>query len=299
MQVCLVRSYACRPSGTAPASGRVVGPVVGRVGHNVAVRGAAGAERTGRADARRTIARSVALLRDFRIEQQDPDRFYELLSADATAMLSRRVRLPGAVVVDVGGGAGYLTRALRAAGARCVLVDADLEELWWRGAPPAGTVLADARHLPFPTASVDLVVSSNVLEHVAQPFAMVDEMARVVRPGGFVWASFTNWFGPWGGHETSPWHYLGGERARRRYEERTGKPPKNVFGESLFPLHVGQVMRRLSSHPVLEIVDARPRYLPDFARALVRVPILREVVTWNLEVLARRRHGPVPRPTRR
>ncbi|HTX63770.1 MAG TPA: class I SAM-dependent methyltransferase [Acidimicrobiales bacterium] len=237
----------------------------------------------------RSVARSWRLLRAFRLEQRDPDTFYDLLSADAVALLGRAVRLSGAVALDVGGGAGYLTRALRDVGARCVLVDADAGELSWRGPPAAGSVVADARALPVPSGAVDVVVSSNVLEHVSGPLAVVDEMARVLRPGGFLWLSFTNWYGPWGGHETSPWHYLGGHLAKRRYAARTGRDPKNVFGESLFPLHVGGMLRRLSRHPLLEVVDARPRYLPEAARGLVRVPVLREVVTWNLEILARRR----------
>jgi len=237
----------------------------------------------------RTFGRSVRLLRGFRDEQRDPDAFYDHLSADAVAQLTPVVRLAGALVLDVGGGAGYLTRALRDAGARCVLVDADLKELSWRGPPLADCVVADARALPIPPGAADLVVSSNVLEHVSDPFAVVDEMVRVLRPGGHLWISFTNWYGPWGGHETSPFHYFGGARARRRYLRRTGRDPKNVFGESLFPLHVGTTLRRLGDDPLLDVVDARPRYLPECARGLVGVPVLREVLTWNLEVLAVKR----------
>ncbi len=179
-----------------------------------------------------------------------------------------------------------------------MLVDADMGELSWRGPPVVGAVVADALALPAMSDSVDLVVSSNVLEHVRHPFAVVDEMARVLRPGGYLWLSFTNWYGPWGGHETSPWHYLGGERARRRFAARSGFDPKNVFGESLFPLHVGRALRRLAAHPSLAVVAARPRYLPDAARGVLRVPLLRELLTWNLEVLAVKR-GPLGDPERR
>ena len=60
---------------------------------------------------------------------------------------------------------------------------------------------------------------------------MADEMVRVTRPGGLIFLSYTLWWGPWGGHETSPWHYLGGGRAARRYERRLGHRPKNVYGD--------------------------------------------------------------------
>lgn len=238
---------------------------------------------------RRSVARSWKLLQSFRLEQRDPDRFYDLLSQDAVALLGERIPVDGVVAIDVGGGAGYLTRALRAGGARCLLVDDDIAELSWRGPPTEGSVLADARSLPLVSGSVDLVVSSNVLEHVAEPYEVIDEMARALRVDGHMWISFTNWYGPWGGHETSPWHYLGGDRARRHYASKAGHAPKNVFGESLFPLHVGEVLRYLSAHRLLDVVDARPRYLPEVARGLVRVPLVRELATWNLEVLARKR----------
>ena len=246
----------------------------------------------------RSWRRSVDLLRSFRHEQDDPDHFYELVSKDAADRLSARVPLERALAVDVGGGAGYLTAALRTAGADCYLVDADPAELSWRGGALPGSVLGDGRRLPLRSGSVDLVVSSNVLEHVDHPHELVDEMARVLRAGGHLWLSFTNWYGPWGGHETSPWHYLGGERARRRYVRRTGHAPKNSFGENLFVVHVGGVLRHLRAHPLLELVDARPRYMPDAARGIVRVPVVRELLTWNLEVLARRRGSSVGRQGR-
>jgi SAM-dependent methyltransferase len=240
---------------------------------------------------RRSLGRSARLLRAFRFEQRDPDRFYTLLSEDAVGLLGTRVPLAGTLALDVGGGAGYLTVALRRAGASCFLVDADPAELSWRGPPPPGCVLGDGARLPFRSGSVALVTSSNVLEHAADPYAMVAEMVRVLRPGGHLWLSFTNWYGPWGGHETSPWHYLGGDAARRRYERRTGRQPKNRYGESLFALHVGDFLRRLALLSELDVLDARPRYLPSAAGALVHVPVVRELATWNLEVLARRRPG--------
>lgn len=45
-------------------------------------------------------------------------------------------------------------------------------------------VFGDGAHLPVRTGSVDTVLSTEVLEHVPDPRALVDEMARVLRPGG-------------------------------------------------------------------------------------------------------------------
>jgi SAM-dependent methyltransferase len=175
------------------------------------------------------LARSIRLFSAFRREQTDPDFFYGLVARDTVDQLRPYVDLAGALVLDVGCGPGYFSDALRAAGGRVVCVDVDAGEMSARGGLPDAAVLGSALQLPMRTGSVDLCFSSNVLEHVPDPFAMADEMVRVTRPGGTVYLSFTNWLSPWGGHETSPWHYLGGHRAARRYQRRTGRPPKNRY----------------------------------------------------------------------
>jgi hypothetical protein len=86
----------------------------------------------------------------------------------------------------------------------------------------------------------------------------------------------------------SPWHYLGPRFAERRYIRRHHKAPKNRYGVTLFPLHVGPVLRALRARADIEIVDARPRYYPGWCRLLLRVPVLREVATWNLLLILRR-----------
>ena len=35
----------------------------------------------------------------------------------------------------------------------------------------------------------------------------------------------------------------------------------------------------------VELVAAEPRYFPRWARGIVRVPVLRELLTWNLVLL--------------
>lgn len=50
-------------------------------------------------------------------------------------------------------------------------------------------VFADAANLPFPGDSFDAVVCLEVLEHVPAPQQVVNEIARVLRPGGRLWLS--------------------------------------------------------------------------------------------------------------
>ncbi len=240
-------------------------------------------------DRRATLSRSTRLLGGFRTEQSDPDGFYSMLAEDMVDQIDRHHQVNGAMALDVGTGAGYMTRAMRAAGAHCYGIEYDLGELTWRGEPPTGIAIASALAMPFADRSFDVVFSSNVLEHVPDPWTMADEMVRVTRSGGIVYLSYTNWLSPWGGHETAPWHYLGGERAARRYEERTGVPAKNRFGESLFAVSVADALHWAEHQSDAELVEAFPRYHPWWAQWVVAVPGVREVVTWNLVLVLRRR----------
>lgn len=102
-----------------------------------------------------------------------------------------------------------------------------------------------------------------------------------------MYLSFTPWWSPWGGHEISPWHYLGAERAVRRYEAR-GNVVKNRPGEGLFKLTIAEVTDWISRDGRLHALSLAPRYYPSWAAPIVRVPAAREVLTWNLEAVLRR-----------
>ena len=247
--------------------------------------------------------RSARLFRLFLAEQSDPDSFYTALAHDAVAQLEEHGPLAGQTVLDIGGGPGYLTAAVRAQGGNCCLLEPDAAELVRRvpaGHPapaghhaPAGlaagrTAIADGYRLPVRDGSADVCLSSNVLEHVRDPRGLVDEMVRVTRPGGLIYVSFTNWYSPWGGHEMSPWHYLGPRAAERRYVRRHGRLPKNRYASTLFPVHIGPVLRQVRGRDDVQVIAARPRYYPRWCRGLLLVPGLREIATWNLLLILRR-----------
>jgi SAM-dependent methyltransferase len=246
--------------------------------------------RDARVPFRATWRRSVRLFRAFLVEQSDPDRFYGELAADSAAHVDRFHALTDTRLLDVGGGPGFFADAFAARGATYVAVDADAGEMRLHGREPGPrTVLASGDALPFGGGSFDVVYSSNVLEHVSDPWAMADEMVRVTRPGGVTVISYTLWFGPWGGHETSPWHFLGGSRARQRYERLRGHPPKNVFGTSLFAVTASQGLAWARSCRDADVIAVEPRYLPRSLHWIAHVPGLREVVGWNLMLVLRRR----------
>ncbi len=88
-------------------------------------------------------------------------------------------------VLDVGGG-DFLDRAVRAGVGfeRWVTLEIDPAHLPPGGAPRAARVCGDGSALPFADGSFDSVLALQVLEHVFRPLDVVDEVARVLRPGG-------------------------------------------------------------------------------------------------------------------
>jgi SAM-dependent methyltransferase len=241
-------------------------------------------------DPTRGLARSIHLFKLFRHEGSDPDRFYSYLAADVVRQISRFQDPQNALAVDIGGGPGYIADELRAAGARCVVVDRSIEELRLHGRRPESAIQCDAAALGLSDGTARIVCSSNMLEHTAQWQRALAEMVRVLEPAaGLGYLTFGNWYSPWGGHETAPWHYLGGHAAANRYERRYGRRPKNEFGVSLFRLHVQQVVDWFQARADVEIVWMAPRYWPDWLRWIAHVPGVREVGNWNTLIIFRRR----------
>jgi SAM-dependent methyltransferase len=240
---------------------------------------------TSRLRRRATLPRSVSLLSDFRFEQSEPARFYGALARDTVELVSDLAwdSLDGALVLDVGGGPGYFEQAFDAHGAVYIPVEPDPSEAHAAGITSSRGLRGSGLALPIADGAVDVCLSSNVAEHVRDWQQMGAEMLRVTRPGGMVILSYTLWYGPFGGHEMGLTHYLGGDRAARRYTRKNGHPPKNLYGTSLFKVTAADGL------DTAELVAAFPRYHPSWAWWMVRVPGLRELLVSNL-VLVFRKH---------
>jgi 2-polyprenyl-3-methyl-5-hydroxy-6-metoxy-1,4-benzoquinol methylase len=120
---------------------------------------------------------------------------------------------PGAAVVDVGCGGQPLRMAVTALGAHYLGVDVEQNR--------AGTVdlVAEITNIPLAAASFDVVLCTEVLEHIADTSHAFSELARLLRPGGHLIAT-TPFAYPL--HE-EPYDYvrLTPHHIRRRAEENT------------------------------------------------------------------------------
>ena len=88
-------------------------------------------------------------------------------------------------VLEVGTGTGVVAAGLRARGHAVVGIDLSLPMIRLAATRVGSSVAqADAVALPFPAAIADTVVCVWVLHVVGEPVRAVDEMRRVLRPGG-------------------------------------------------------------------------------------------------------------------
>lgn len=101
----------------------------------------------------------------------------------------------GARVIDVGCGEGAFTAALADQGALAIGVDVAAEPLRRAAAMHPGLdvrLVQEHAPLPFDDGSFDVAWAGEVLEHVVDVVGMLDELWRVLSPGGILFASTPN-----------------------------------------------------------------------------------------------------------
>lgn len=225
----------------------------------------------------------------------DDEQFYRIQAQDTIKWLRKAgVELSSETkALDLGAGLGLIGGELMHLGCQVKFADQEDEVV-----PPHDECQFEAVDIDrddlSSLGSFNLVICSNVLEHLPRPEMLLNRAQAMLEPGGYMYLCWGNWLSPWGGHEFSPFHYLGPKRGHLIYDRLFSKPRKYTPYENLFPTYIGQTLAMLRQNDEIEVLSVVPRYYPELA-FITRIPGLREVLTWNCAILLKKKRaeGPV------
>ena len=228
------------------------------------------------------------------------EKDYRELQSFQSGILSRYLRRFGIEfrekrVLDLGSGIGGYSLEMARLGAS--VLSLDLAAPTYPLAKGQEALVADALAIPVVGQSVDFVFCASLIEHVSQPERLLAEIERTLKCGGHCYLSFPPFYNPMGGHEYSPWHYLGESRALRTAGRKQALPEwvgdvyevrdsptsfSETFGNwGLYRMTIAKA-RRLIAATGLRTVNMSTRYFPV---SLIRWPVLGEVLTWHAQFL--------------
>ena len=211
-------------------------------------------------------------------------------------------------VLEIGCGHGGMQLALlRAGAAETVGLDVDGEAVRFaqerlRDEGRAEVIVADAQAMPLSSNSFDVVVSTAAFEHIHDIRPALQEIERVLRPGGFLYAKFApTWWHYNGPHlikcVSVPWaHVLFSDRTLlnvlEHYREQ-GTFPRSYLDEKIEDFQrMGRLslrkFRRAVAGTTLEPLQIESRSPRRWKDTLGRVPLVEEVVGGSAVTILRK-----------
>lgn len=223
------------------------------------------------------------------LKHKDDAYFYQLQADDAVRWIEAAgVQLgPATRVLDLGCGHGVFGSRLTLRGCSVTFADERNYLLPELAGAPFRTINLDKDEIAG-LGEYDLVVCSNVFEHLAKPDRFLDSVHKILAPRGKLYLSWTNWLSPWGGHDWSPLHYLGPRNGQWLYDKLLKRSRNHTIYQNLFPTYISRTLSQIRQSPHLTILRAAPRYYTELAW-LIRVPVVREFLAWNCALLVGRK----------
>ena len=115
-------------------------------------------------------------------------------SGKIVRILQREMQNPvRAVIADIGCSEGHITESLAKEFALVVGLDIDYPSAWTGKCP---FIQADGSLLPLASDRFDGVVINHILEHAASPSLLLNEVWRVLKPGGICYLGVPNRYWP-------------------------------------------------------------------------------------------------------
>lgn len=113
-------------------------------------------------------------------------------AGDRAGFVVRRLK-PGMRVLDVGCGPGTITRGFVPVVGEGLVLGVDPESRQFPEESTVDFVAGSVYALPVPSESVDLAFAHALFEHLSRPADALQELRRVLRPGGTLALSTSDW----------------------------------------------------------------------------------------------------------
>ena len=140
-------------------------------------------------------------------------------------------------------------------------------------------VQGDAREMPFPDEYFDIILLSNVIEHIPQTEKLLKEIHRVMKKHAVLYIQFPPFKGPFGGHVywkflPLPLHYL----------------PKQLTKNVISAFHLDSEIYEIEHITIERLMKLasslgmKLRYLQSFPENWVKVPALQEYTPFCMAI---------------